>query len=205
MCRGASRSVPCALRSVGVDAGSFGPRWGLRGCPTTYLVAAFFVGLRLDEVRIATITVDGLDVTSAMQRLLSRRTFDLVLLSGLCYAGFNVVDLDVLRERFGRPLLAVSADRPDHVAVLRALKKHFNDWRARSRFLSVAGPVRRLSRGSHQGPLFFSTSGIPPIAARRVLRSFCVVTGFPEPLRVAKLIAHGLTRRSALLRHRREV
>ncbi|MGI0151859.1 MAG: DUF99 family protein, partial [Thermoplasmata archaeon] len=107
------------------DDGPFrrGDRWAaLAG--VLFTTPGTVAALALGRVR-----VDRLDVTSALLRLLRRPGFErgarAIVLDGISFAGFNLVDLPELARAAGRPVLTVTRDRPDRAALRRALRRYF--------------------------------------------------------------------------------
>lgn len=189
----ASSSLNPPLRSVGVDDGAFYKRFGGREKARTILVAVFLQDHVFSKVRIGWITVDGLDATDVLLRLLSGKTFDVVFLSGITFGGFNVIDVPRIYRRIRRPTIVVCPVKPDNRAVRRALMKHFSDWRRRWEAISSLGRIYSTRSKGYPTPLYFETFGISPSAARRIISRLGFSSRLPEPIRVARLIARGLT------------
>jgi len=98
-----------------------------------------FEGPRILDLKLGEIEVDGLDVQRTLISLLGSLSYDVVMLSGVSFGGFNVVNLKLLAGKVGRPVIAVIRERPENKAVLAALRKHFGDWRERWRAVRDAG------------------------------------------------------------------
>ena len=73
---------------VGVEDGSF--QKGIT--PKALLAAVLFKGLKIESAQITKITVDGLDATQKLVKTLSPWRFRAVILGGVSFAGFNVID-----------------------------------------------------------------------------------------------------------------
>jgi endonuclease V-like protein UPF0215 family len=156
------------------------------------LVGVWFRGLQVHDIRIGALTVDGLDVTDAILRLLSRRQPDIIFLSGASFAGFNVIDSRMLHNTLGIPTILVSREKPDNASVRRALKKHFADWRIRWKLVRELGRIHTFAPISTEEPLYFEAVGVSAVKARTIIRAYCVTSRVPEPIRVAGLLAKGL-------------
>lgn len=154
---------------------------------------------RVEAVAIGSVTVDGEDATERLIALV-RAVGPLdgvraILLDGCVLGGFNVVDLVRLGRELGLPVVAVTRRRPDFVRIRAALRKWFPD--------DHAARWRRL----RQRPLFAVPTAGPSIYAcvtgcRRAdaiaLVHRAATRGFwPEPLRLAHLIASASTRARA--------
>ena len=140
------------------------------------------------------ITVDGLDATRQALTLLSSLGVAScpILLAGVAFGGFNLIDPRVLQGRFRNPTIVVIGSRPDNRAVKRALVKHFPDWRERWRLIESLGPLRHVRTVASENPLFYESFGCSTLEARRILSNWAFVSRLPEPLRVAGLVARGL-------------
>lgn len=190
-----SSNVRGALRTVGVDDGGFQPRWSsIKRQGKAILAAVLLNEYWIDDIHVGEITVDGLDATEILANLLDCWEFDAVFLSGVSFAGFNLIDADAIHKRFGRPVIVVSGDRPDNMAVKKALQKHFTDWEARWKIVRKLGRIYSAAPVVAEPPLYFEAVGLSARSAKLMIRALAVSSRLPEPIRVARLIARGLTR-----------
>lgn len=191
MRRETSRDKPLSS-CIGIDDGPFLPRHlGGRKAP---LVVVRLTGPRLFKVRTGWITVDGTDGTEQALRLL-RPVCSAgcpILLAGVTFGGFNMIDPRRLQRVFRTPTIIVVGSKPDNRAVKRALVHHFPDWRERWRLVRSLGPLRRVRTVNAENPIFYESFGCESSVARSILRSWALVSRVPEPLRVAGLVARGL-------------
>lgn len=172
---------------IGFDDGPFAPAH--RG--DVHVVGVVYSGLRLEGVLSGRVRRDGVNATRVLVEMVRRSRFapqlQLVLLQGIAFAGFNVVDLRMLHRVLGLPVLAVVRRRPDLAAVRRALLGRVAGGARKWALVEGAGPVEPVAR------VFVQRAGIDLEAAASVVRRFAVHGHLPEPLRVAHLIAGGLT------------
>src|SRR5712692_8056360 len=126
-------------RTIGADDGPF-----TKQDAKAPLVAALLHGPHLKQVRSGWITVDGLDATDKALQLLKGWKRVPILLSGVIFAGFNLIDPRVLQKKFRVPVIIVVGSKPDNRAVKRALVKHFPDWKRRWDIIRSLGPLRRV-------------------------------------------------------------
>ena len=179
------------LNVVGVDDGSFA------ACKTTkghaLLLAVLLRRSKISGVRIGTIKVDGTDARTVLKSLVRTLTSDLVMLSGISFAGFNVIDISRLAYELKKPIIAISGDRPDNTAIRKALKDHFADWETRWRCVQSAGRLYTCKPLKDEPKLYFEVKGATPDYARRVISSTAVISRLPEPIRVARIMAKGLS------------
>lgn len=147
----------------------------------------------LEAVLRTDVAVDGRDATDAIASMVadSRHVESLqaVLLDGIAFGGFNVVDLHALHDRIGLPVVTVTRDAPDLDAMQATLRQRFDDWE--DRWAPIAeGEIRPV--GTDHAPVHVKAVGIDDGAVDDLVRSFTVRGRIPEPVRVAHLIAGGI-------------
>lgn len=147
----------------------------------------------IQTVRLGTIEVDGTDAGATLKSLVRKLPLDLVMLSGISYAGFNIMDISKLAHDLEKPVIAVSGERPDNKAVRKALKDHFADWKRRWCNVRSAGKLYACSPLKDEPKLYFEVKGATPDFARRVISRTAVISRLPEPIRVARIMAKGLS------------
>jgi endonuclease V-like protein UPF0215 family len=180
------------LRIVGIDDGTFRP--SRHASEHALLVAVLFQGLRVKAVRTNRIEVDGRDSNARMVTLLRAMRYDVAMLSGVSFGGFNVVDIAELARVTKRPVIALSGEKPHNAAVFRALHKHFKDWKERWAAVQNAGPIHSCKPLRNEPSLFFEVSGISSAYARSIIRSTATISRLPEPIRVTRILARTLSR-----------
>lgn len=174
---------------VGIDDGSF-----VKGVTEkTILSAVLFRGLEIKNVKLVEIEVDGLDATEKILEALAKWEFEVVMLAGVSFAGFNLIDPAVLFKKFGKPVIVISRVKPNNRAVKSALRKHFKDWQIRWRVFKELGPIRKVTVLVEEPPLYIETIGVDARWTRHLIKALAVCGRVPEPLRVARLIARGLS------------
>lgn len=156
------------------------------------VVGAVCAGGRLDGVLSGKLRRDGANATRVLEAIVRRSRFlpqiHAVLLQGITFAGFNVVDLPALHAALGVPVLVVMRRPPDFDAIRRALRDRVRGGARKWRLIEAAGPVEPV------GSLFVQRAGIDLANAAALLDGLRLHSGVPEPLRVAHLIAGGVTR-----------
>jgi len=182
------------LRLVGVEDGSFRP-FNRRTLGTCLLCAVEMFGPKIEKVKVSPITVDGLDATSKLSEMLRDMDFEAILLGGITFAGFNIINVQQILKEYSRPIIIFIRDRPDNRAVREALEKHFDDWRERWDIIKSLGPVHSTRTRPDEPPIYFEVLGASSQWAEEVLRLSAMLCRIPEPVRVARLIARGLTLR----------
>jgi len=172
---------PHLVRSVGLDDAPF---VRVRG-GGAHLAGVVCCGTRFEGMVWGRLRQDGWDSTEVIARLLVGGKFlpqlHLVLLDGISFGGFNVVDLPALAARLSRPCVAVMRRAPDLAAVERVLQR-LPDPRRRLRVLGRAGPVHA------RPPFHFQVAGGDPDEVAGALARLTDRGHVPEPLRLAHLI-----------------
>jgi endonuclease V-like protein UPF0215 family len=177
------------MRIVGVEDGSFQKNVTKKAL----LVAVLITGSKIEHVNAFKITVDGLDATERLSANIRDWAFDALLLSGISFAGFNLIDPVKVFEAFGKPILIVSRTKPNNKTVKRALRAHFEDWETRWAILEKLGPVHKAVTLFGKRPVYLETVHADVEWASRLVCALAFWGRLPEPLRVAGLIARGLS------------
>ena len=182
------------FRVVGVEDGSFSKKTDL-GVSKALLVSVLFTGSWFYDFQLDKITVDGLDATEKLSKMLRRWLFDAVILAGVSFAGFNLVDSASISKEFGKPVIIVARTKPNNVSVRNALRQHFKDWRVRWSVFEKLGSMYEVVSRVNDSPIYVEVVGTRLGWAERVLRFLATCCRIPEPVRVARVIARGLTER----------
>ena len=142
-------------------------------------------GTRFEGMVWGKVLPDGLDATDAICQLLLGGKFlpqlHLVLLDGIAFGGFNIIDLPKLASRLQIPCVAVMRRQPDLAAVEKALG-HLSDSEYRLELLRRAGKIYAFE------PFFFQVCGEQPEVIALVLQRLTDTGKVPEALRLAHLI-----------------
>ncbi len=152
-------------------------------------------GRYVEGVARTDVTVDGDDATDRLIELLRASRFapdlEAVLIDGVAFGGFNVVDVGRVAADAATPVVTVTRGVPDLVAMRRALDAHHAD--AERRWRLIAGvPTRTVP--TEGVPLTVGAAGCSLDAAVEIVARTTVRGLVPEPLRLAHLIATGVFR-----------
>lgn len=181
-----------SLRLFGVEDGSFEAFPRKKGS-LCFLCGVEMESSRIVSVKLERIQVDGLDATEKLVGMLVGFQGDAIILGGITFAGFNVVDpWEVYRET-GCPVIVYSGVRPDNEKMYRALRKHFPDWQKRWKIIQSLGPIIATETFPGEPTIYFEAIGCTEGYAENVLRSATLISRIPEPVRVAGIIARGLS------------
>jgi uncharacterized protein len=180
--------VPAALTNViGFDDAPFAH--GHRG--NVRIVGVICARTRLDGVVAGWVRRDGANATARMIALVEgsqfRRHIRAVLLQGIAVAGFNVVDVHQLAEHLAVPVVVVSRRKPRLGLVKTALFGHTRGAARKWRLIERAGEMEPLEN------VWVQRVGIDRDATAGLLRATTLHGNLPEPLRLAHLIAGGVT------------
>ncbi len=179
------------LRLVGVEDGSFE---AFKQGESTLLCAVCMMGVRVEWVKLGRVAVDGREATEVLLGLLEGAVFDALILGGVSFAGFDVVDPNALHEALGVPVIVYSPERPDSASTLAALRANFTDWAERWAPIERLGEVYSAVTKAGEPPVFFEVAGCTRREAEEILGASASLTRTPEPVRVAGIIARGLSR-----------
>ena len=182
-------SIKEEVRVVGFDDGPLD-----RDSPTSLVVGAVFRGGRwLDGVVSCHVEVDGTDSTDRLIELVNGFRFKdvrVILLDGIAFAGFNVVDIRRLHERTGLSVIVVTRSHPDFPDIRRALG-NLPDGQMRYSLMEAAGEPKPVETrpGKH---VHIQHAGIEADDAEAIVRLTATRSLIPEPIRCAHLIAAGI-------------
>jgi endonuclease V-like protein UPF0215 family len=146
---------------------------------------------RLDGIVSGHVRRDGANSTAEMIRVIEASQFSdhiqAVLLQGIAVAGFNVVDVHALHAALGVPVVAIVRKQPDFASIRRALDARVRGADRKWRLIQRAGPLDPI-RG-----VLVQRVGISIDHTRELLAATTLHGNLPEPLRLAHLIAGGVT------------
>lgn len=201
------------MNVIGFDDGPFAREH--RG--NVLLVGVVCSGTRVDGVISGQIRRDGANATRVMIDLVEASQFgthvQAIMLQGIAVGGFNVVDVHALSAALEVPVLVVTRRRPDMAGVRRALFSDAPLARPRVagatrkwRLIQQAGPMELLgaSRRSLRAAaptgiraeapkVWVQRAGLSVDEARKLVADTTLHGNIPEPLRLAHLIAGGIT------------
>jgi len=174
-------------RVAAVDDGAFAR--GDRYAPLAAVVVS--APEHLEAARVGRVRVDGLDATRRVIALLrALGPMDgvrAVLLDGAVVGGFNAIDLDAVHRATGVPVVAVTRRRPDFPRIARALRRWFPRTAAHRLALLRRHRLSTVPTGGE--PILAAASGCSRGDAAWLVRKTAVHGYWPEPLRLAHLIA----------------
>lgn len=193
MATGKLRFIKPEIRIVGVDDGFFIPH--TRGkCDVIGVVLRG--GYWLDGVMRTQIEIDGMDATEKIGGMITSSPhfgqLRVVMLDGVTFAGFNVVDTSQLRELVDLPIIAVTREKPNFDDIKKALE-NLPFSKARWKAIANTKDITKVSTRNGKHVVYIQVVGIELGMAMRIVRGTATRSNIPEALRVAHLIASGLT------------
>lgn len=187
------RTVKPEIRVLGVDDGMFTPH--VKG--SALIVGVVFRGgCWLDGVMSSRVEVDGFDATDKIASMVNgsphHKQLRVIMLDGVTFAGFNIVDIKKINRATQLPVIAVTRDEPDFEDIHKALK---NLPRSEERWKAVqnAGKITKVYTRNRKEKVYMEIAGIQEEDAEKIIRLTSTRSSIPEPLRVAHLIASGTT------------
>ena len=186
------RVIKPEIRVLGVDDGAFVPH-SQGFAPIIGVI--FRGGYWLDGVVSTKVEIDGFDATDKLSSMIARsahyRQLRVIMLDGITFAGFNVVDIRRLNAETRLPVIAVTRDRPNFDDIHSALK-NLPESEKRWETLLSAGQIFEVNTKIKTKKVYIEISGISEDDARKIVKLTSTRSSVPEPLRVAHLIASGL-------------
>jgi endonuclease V-like protein UPF0215 family len=187
------RVIKPEIRVLGVDDGVFIPH--SRGL-VTIVGVVFRGGYWLDGVMHTRIRVDGFDATRKIASMIMNsphyKQLRIIMLNGVTFAGFNVVDVKQLFSKTSLPVIAVTRERPDFDEIREALK-HLSRSEARWKALVSGGEIFEVSTRDKSEKIYVQACGVSEEDTRKILKLTSTRSNIPEALRVAHLVASGVS------------
>jgi endonuclease V-like protein UPF0215 family len=183
------RVIKPEIRVLGIDDG----KHVFRSKTQAPIVGVVFRGgLWLDGVMSTRISVDGFDATEKVAKMILSsphyKQLRVIMLSGVTFAGFNIIDIVALNTATKLPVIAITRDKPNIEKMFTALS---NLDRSQERFNTLlrAGEILPVTWGRNK--IFMQTAGILCEDAQKIVALTSTRSSIPEPLRVAHLVASG--------------
>ncbi len=180
------------IRIIGFDDGPFSRR--NKRC---LLIGCVFRGHKqIDGVIRTYVEVDGLDATERIAECVTKSKFKdarVIMLDGITFAGFNIVNIKELEKATGMGVIAINRKKPDIEEFLNAMKKLPN-YKKRLACVKAAGKIYslRIELGAQRGRIYYQKAGLSKKECEKIIKVSVYTSLFPEPLRVAHLIATGV-------------
>jgi len=185
------QAIKSEIRVLGIDDGKFTSHTEGN---VIVVGVVFRGGLSIDGVMHTTIAIDGLDATEQLASMITisphHRQLRLVMLNGITFAGFNVVNIKKLNAATKLPVLALTRKKPDLTGIHKAIKNLPNAEERWTMILEAGNINEVLNKGVK---IYVETAGISLDDAQKIIALTSTQSSLPEPLRVAHLIASGIS------------
>jgi endonuclease V-like protein UPF0215 family len=187
------RAIKSEIRILGFDDGPFAPK---RKGKAPLIGVVYRGGTVFDGMMSAEVEVDGLDSTDVVIRKVKkskhREQLRVIMLHGITFGGFNVLDIGKLNKETGLPVIVVCRKKPNFKDIKKALGK-FPDFEKRWAVVERAGKVFELETKNNK-KIYFQFIGLEKGEAEEIILLSCTRSLIPEPLRVAHMVASGLVK-----------
>ncbi len=188
------REIKQEIRILGIDDLPFDHDQEKK---VTILGVVFRGGLWFDGAMHTEVHVDGRDSTDSIAEMIVSsahyKQLRVIMIDSITVAGFNIVDICGLNRETRLPVIAVTKEKPNNEDVKAALR-NLPDWEERWKTIENAGELYPiLVRGTK---IHVHIAGALLNDVEEIVRVSSTRANFPEPLRVAHLLAQGLGRRS---------
>jgi endonuclease V-like protein UPF0215 family len=141
------------------------------------------------------IVIDGEDATFVCKDMIKntkhQKQLRAVLIDGVAFGGFNVIDIEEIYKTTNVPIITITRDKPDFEKIKAALKKNFTNWKTRWDIISK-GELIEIK--TNHNPVYIKCMGISIKEAKEIIKLSTIRGVIPEPIRVAHIIASGVTR-----------
>lgn len=188
------RIIKPEIRVLGVDDGVFTPHVKSL-VPVVGVV--FRGGYWLDGVMHTKVEVDGFDATEKIASMIinspHHKQLRVIMLNGITFAGFNVVNIKELNAETKLPVIAVTREKP-HLKEIHQALKNIPESGKRWKTVQSTGETFEVSTRSKKEKVYVQTAGILEEDARKIVRLTSTRSSIPEALRVAHLIASGISK-----------
>lgn len=169
------------IRAIGFDDAPF-----VRGAGNPVAIAGVVcAATRFEGMLWGQVQPDGWDATDTLCQLLIGSKFlpqlHIILLDGIGFGGFNLIDLPLLHERVQLPCVAVMRRYPN-LTRMQAAMARLPHLERRLGILYRAGTIHESP------PFFFQVCGERPEVVASVLQRLTDCGKVPEALRLAHLI-----------------
>jgi len=153
----------------------------------------------VDGIAFGRATVGGDDATDSiveMVQSLKRNDVNLVMLSGAVISMYNIVDLDEVCSRTGLPVVCLTYRESS--GLVDVIRKHFpKDYRKKVALYRKLGRRVGVTLGTGK-TVFVRALGVERGELTELLDSFTLQGKYPEPVRVAGLLAAAARKLSAV-------
>jgi len=141
------------------------------------------------------VSIDGDDATQICIQMIEnskyKKQLKAILVDGVALCGFNIVDIKEIYNSTSIPVITITRDKPDFEKIKTALQKKFKDWEKRFNLITK-GELHEIK--TKHNPIYVKFVGLSTNEAKEIIKISTIRGVIPEPIRIAHLIASGITR-----------
>jgi endonuclease V-like protein UPF0215 family len=186
------RGIKKEIRILGIDDAPFDK---FEDETADLIGVVFRGGSYLEGVLKSEIVVDGDDASERIIEMVKKTRHKghlrVLMLSGITFGGLNIADIDMLHEETGLAVIIVTRKFPDLPAMKKAIT-NVKNHDAKIKRLLAAGDLHEIELKGKT--IVVQIRGISLIDAREIILRSTVRGLIPEPIRVAHIIASGITK-----------
>jgi len=174
------------MRVIGIDDSPFNK---FKKGKVLVVGTIFRGGSFLDGVLSTKVNIDGNDSTKKIIDMINKCKFkpqlQCIFLDGIAVGGFNVIDVKELNKKTTLPVIVIIRRNPNIEKIKKTLVKIGK--KNKIKLIEKAGSVVPV------GKIYIQLTGLSVVKAKEILKIVCTRSLIPEPIRIAHLIASGIT------------
>lgn len=179
------------VRFLGIDDSSFDFK-----DEEASLIGVLYRGTEfIEQIKISQVDIDGGNADNAVLQIFNKvdnpGQVKAVLLDGISFGGFNIVDLEFLAEETEKPVIAVTSNRPDREEFLETMKRKDTLTPDKKEKFEKLNELERVEL--KHGDVYIQYRGTDSATAQEIIESSTVKGLTPEPVRVAHLIGEEIS------------
>lgn len=176
------------LRVIGIDDAPFDKFDPLQKY-VLVVGTVFRGGDFMDGLVSCKVEKDGDDATLRIIEMINNCKFKpqlrAIFLNGIAVGGFNVINPSALHKETGIPVIVVIRDYPDYIKIFSALEK----LDMKNKIILI----KNMPKPVKMNDVYVQYIGIDKEQTKRLLRICCTHSNIPEAIRVAHLVASGVS------------
>ena len=174
------------IRVIGIDDAPFNKF----GKGNVLIVGTVFRGGQwIDGILSTKASIDGNNATKKIAEMVNKCKFrpqlQCIFLDGIAVGGFNIIDIRELSKKTKLPVIVIIRKKPDIKEIKKILTRL--NKKDKIKLIEKAGSVVPA------GKIYVQLTGLSIEKAKEILKITCTRSLIPEPIRIAHLIASGIT------------
>ena len=174
------------IRVIGIDDAPFNKF----GKGNVLIVGTVFRGGQwIDGILSTKASIDGNNATKKIAEMVNKCKFrpqlQCIFLDGIAVGGFYIIDIRELSKKTKLPVIVIIRKKPDIKEIKKILTRL--NKKDKIKLIEKAGSVVPA------GKIYVQLTGLSIEKAKEILKITCTRSLIPEPIRIAHLIASGIT------------